>query len=80
MKLFTIHDNKAETFLPPISFRNKGEAIRAFETTVRDPKTQFHAYPADYTLIQIGSYNVDSGIIEPETHTILIHGHEFELN
>lgn len=77
MNLFTIHDSKAETFLPPINFRNKGEAIRAFETTVRDEKTQFHAYPADYTLIQIGEYDTDSGIVSPQEHTILINGAEF---
>lgn len=77
MQIFTIHDTKAETFMPPINFRNKGEALRAFTTTVNDEKTQFHAYPADYDLIHIGSYDTDTGIITPlQSHTVLSNGSE----
>lgn len=76
MKIFTIHDTKAETFLPPINFRNNGEALRAFETTVNDDKTQFHAYPEDYNLIQIGSYDENTGILTTDAHVRLANGTE----
>lgn len=57
MKIFSVHDSKAEAYLPPIYFKTAGEAIRAFETTVKDPKTQMHNYPQDFTLVELGDYD-----------------------
>lgn len=57
MKIFSIHDSKAEAYLSPFYCRTKGEAIRMFETTCKDESTQFNKYPSDFTLVEIGTYN-----------------------
>jgi hypothetical protein len=78
MKLFTVHDSKAELFLNPMTFRNAGDALRAFETTVNDPQSQFHKFPDDFTLVEIASYDQDCGIIKPhDAHVILANASTF---
>lgn len=57
LKIFTIFDSKAEAYLPPFFMKTKGEAIRAWTSTIQDPNTQFSKYPADYTLFEIGEYD-----------------------
>lgn len=63
MKIFTVHDARAEAYLPPFYMRTKGEAIRAFETTVKDTNSQFNKYPQDYTLVELGEFDESSATI-----------------
>lgn len=65
MKIFSVHDSKAEAYLAPIYFRTKGEAIRAFETTCQDETSQFHKYPSDFTLVELGEFNETTSAITP---------------
>lgn len=62
-KIFTVHDSKAQAYLPPFYMRTKGEAIRAFETTVKDTNSQFNKYPHDYTLVELGEFDDNTGSI-----------------
>ncbi|UYD39214.1 MAG: nonstructural protein [Wigfec virus K19_151] len=62
-KIFTVHDSKAQAYLPPFYMRTKGEAIRAFETTVKDTNSQFNKYPQDYTLVELGEFDDNTGSI-----------------
>jgi hypothetical protein len=57
MKIFSIHDSKAEAYLPPIYFKTAAEAIRAFSTACEDSQTQFFKYPADFTLVELGEFD-----------------------
>ena len=81
VQLFTIYDIKSEAHLPIFSMRNKGEALRAFESTVKDKdnkNNQIAQYPSDYVLKLIGSFDDLSGVITPiEPHQILATGTEF---
>lgn len=80
VQIFSIYDSKAEAFLPPFYMRNKGEALRAFESTVKDKENknnQIAAYPADYSLVLIGTLNQLSGEISPLTHQIIANATEF---
>lgn len=63
MKIFTVHDSKAQAYLQPIYFRSTGEAIRAFETTCKDKNSQFAQYPSDFSLLHIGEWNQDTAAI-----------------
>jgi len=65
MNLFSVHDSKAQTYLNPMTFRTSAEAIRAFETTCKDSKSQFNMYPADFTLVQVGEFSPEHGTIVP---------------
>ena len=63
IKVFTVRDAKADAYLAPFFMKTKGLAIRGFETTVNDQKTEFNKYPEDYDLYQIGEYDEQSGKI-----------------
>lgn len=65
MKLFSVHDIKAQTYLNPSVFRSSAEALRAFETTVKDEKSQFNMYPNDFSLVELGTWDSDEGQILP---------------
>lgn len=80
MKMFSVHDSKAEAYFNPIFFKTAGEAIRAFETTCRDVESQFNKYPADFTLVELGEYNEqDASIKSHATPRILSNAAEFVL-
>lgn len=63
-KAYTIWDSKAEAFCQPFFFPTKGAAIRAFQTTATDNKTQMNKYPGDYTLFEVGEFNDSTGVYE----------------
>lgn len=57
LKMFTVYDSKAETYLRPFSMLTTGEAIRGFITTLNDPQTEYCKYPADFTLFEVGTFD-----------------------
>lgn len=71
-KIYTLHDMKAETYLPPMVLKNKGEAIRQMETALKNPNTIMHQAPQDFTLMEIGDWNEDTGEISPHDKPILV--------
>ena len=79
MKIFSVHDSKAEAYLPPIYFKTSAEAIRAFESSVQDEKTQFNKYASDYTLVELGLFDENSGTITTsQIPRILANASEFK--
>lgn len=65
LKMFTVYDSKAETYLRPFSMLTTGEAIRGFITTLNDPQTEYCKYPADFTLFEIGTFDESMCVITP---------------
>lgn len=65
LQIFSIKDNKAEVFNSPFYMKTKGEALRAFDRTVNDPKTQINEYPKDFDLYVLGTFHSDTGKIKP---------------
>lgn len=59
-KIFTVYDCKAEAYLPPFMYQNKGEAIRAFADTVNNEKSMMNKHPEDYTLFELGTWDDNS--------------------
>lgn len=57
MKLYSIHDSKAEAYLPPLTMNSKGEAIRAFDQSCQDKESNFYKYPHDFTLVELGEWD-----------------------
>ncbi|WNK14833.1 MAG: nonstructural protein [Microvirus sp.] len=57
LKVYSVHDIKVGAYLPPIYFRSKGEAIRAFSAAAMQTDHDFHKYASDYTLFEIGSWD-----------------------
>lgn len=79
MKIFSVHDCKAEAYLPPIFMKTKAEAIRAFQTTVESFDSQFHKYPADFTLVELGEFDETTAAISAlDIPLILANASEFK--
>lgn len=63
-KIYTLRDEVAQFYLPTFPMKTEGEAIRAMLTTAKNPETQFHSSPADFTLYEIGTFDDNSGQYE----------------
>lgn len=61
--VLSIHDSKADAFLPPFFATNEAVALRMFEAATHDSSTDFCRYAADYTLFQIGTFNDQTGLV-----------------
>jgi len=67
--LVAIYDSKAESYgeMPSAiaAVLSKGDAIRGFETEVKNPKSKLNAYPTDFSLWQLGTFDERKGTIYP---------------
>lgn len=63
--IFTVHDIKAEAYLPPFTLPTRGLAIRAFNTMANDATHAFSQHPEDYTLFVLGTFDDSTGLIKP---------------
>lgn len=64
MKLYTIHDSKAEAFITPFFAINQGVAMRMFQTAAMDENHDFHKHAGDFTLFEIAVFDEKSGFID----------------
>lgn len=65
LKMYSIRDQKGETFSPPFFKHMHGEAERDFVQLVRDPKSTISQFPEDFDLYHIGTYNTKTGVACP---------------
>lgn len=63
LRVFSIFDSKAEAYCSPFFLSERGQAVRAFSTALLDPATEFHKWPADYTLFEIGAFDSATGVL-----------------
>jgi hypothetical protein len=59
--VFSVHDSKADAFLPPFILPKEAMALRAFSDCVNSEDHQFGKNPEDYTLFELGSFNDETG-------------------
>jgi len=71
MFLYTVHDSASKSYLPPFTSPSERDAKLSFETAANDPQTNICKYPADFTLIQIGEFDVRSGKLTATEHVML---------
>lgn len=57
LKIFTIHDSKAEAYLQPFFAQNEQVALRMFASSAQDANHQFHKFAGDYTLFLLGEFD-----------------------
>jgi len=69
-KLYAIYDSKAEAYSGPISHRTRGEAIRTFTDECANPESMLAKHPEDYTLFEVGAFNVQTGTVNPHAAKI----------
>lgn len=63
--VYSIYDSKAEIFNNPMFFIGRGQAIRGFSDEANRAESEIHRHPEDYTLFQIGTFDVGTGLLEP---------------
>lgn len=79
--IYSIHDNKANAYLPPFFLHNKNMAIRTFSDAVQDEGHAFNRHPDDYSLWEIGEFDDTTGeIIYHTPHKALGCGVDYIFN
>lgn len=58
--VFGVYDSGISTWMPPLYFRNKGEALRWWQELCNNAESKIAKHPSDYTLFEVGSWNDDS--------------------
>jgi hypothetical protein len=72
MKMFCIHDSKAEAYMSPFYFKTKAEAIRAFSASCQEPDSNLSKFASDYTLVEIGEFNETTAEINTHLSPIIL--------
>ena len=71
-KIFTVFDAKAETYANPFVAQSTGMAIRTFADIANDTKHPIGQHPEDYTLFEIGTFNVQTSEIKTKDAKIAL--------
>ena len=64
--IFSIHDSKTGAFMTPFTNFNNATALRTFSDAIKQPDTNLHNHPEDYSLHRIGTFEDDTGTVVPE--------------
>jgi len=64
MNIFTIRDQALNEFGNPFCARTIPEAVRIFLDEARNPESQLHKHPEDFTLHHLGMFNAETGLFE----------------
>lgn len=74
-KIYAVYDRKAQYYLPPFTARGDAEASRSFTDAVMTSETPISQYPADFDLVRIGEFHLETGVLTPEgIPTLLLNG------
>lgn len=65
--VFTVYDSAAGLYLEPFHAPSIEFAVRGFREAVNKPDHQFNKFPEDYTLFHIGTFDPQSGVLNPLT-------------
>lgn len=65
MKIFSIMDIKAKTYLAPVFFANRAVALRSIRSLMKGTDNQFVEFPDDYHFYELGDFDSDTGVITP---------------
>ena len=61
MKLYSLYDKKAGSYLKLIEAKTDGEAVRMLQTTLSSGDSLIATYPSDFRLDQIGLFDMITG-------------------
>lgn len=64
LKVFAIHDVKADLYGPPFTMNNQAEALRAFADLADDSNTTIGKHPGDYRLMMVAEWDNVKGKYE----------------
>lgn len=61
MSICAIYDNKTGTYTPPFYVRHPGQAERWFLAQAMDNTSDINKFPADYSLMALGTFDDTTG-------------------
>lgn len=67
MKIFSMYDVKAQTFIQPFAETSTIAALRGFEVAVNEGKSTFQRFPDDFCLMELAEFDQDTGALTPLT-------------
>lgn len=59
--VYAVYDSKVQTYAQPFHMRTKGEALRGWQEVANDPNTQIHKHAEDFSLMELGEYDEQTG-------------------
>jgi len=65
--VYSVYDAKVKYFHFPFMVRNRGEALRSWEQVANDEKSSICSYPSDFSLMELGEFDDQTGKIEFNT-------------
>lgn len=68
LRVFCFFDSKVGVFSTPFFCRHVGEALRIAQQLGEDPQTQIGRYPADFSLVEVGSFDDQTGVMTALPH------------
>lgn len=75
LKMYSIYDTKTGIYNPPMALHNAAHAMRV-HTEVFTGNNQFGKFPADYSVMEIGTYDDQTGNLEKTEHKLVCTGAE----
>lgn len=70
-EIFAVHDSVVGHYGDPLYFRNAAEALRSFARGVNSPDTPMADHPEGFSLVRLGTFDDESGVITFETPTTI---------
>ncbi len=74
--IYSIYDTASATYQKPIFSRADGEIMREFQNICVDKEHPCGQHPEDYSLIRIGNFNDQTGLVINEDNECLATGLE----
>lgn len=59
--VYSVWDSKVNAYASPFFMRTRAEAIRGWEAVANDPSTEISKYPHDFHLMELASFDEDTG-------------------
>lgn len=72
MKLFTLADSQTEQYKQPFAAINPQEATRLIKSTCRQRDSLLHTCPEDFSLIQIGTFDTETGELTSTEKVVIL--------
>jgi len=76
LNMYSIFDTASGTYQKPIFSRADGEIMREFQNICVDEKHPCGMHPEDYSLIRVGTFEDQNGLLNDEANQTLATGLE----
>ena len=70
--LFSFYDDAVKAFTPPFAARSEQEAIRNFQSVLRDDRHPMAQFPQHYSLFVIGMFDDANAQVAMHTAPVLV--------